>query len=436
MAGLKTLKYLEDFHCIGPDCPDSCCVGWQVFVDRANYSALRKASKKKGQAEVERFKRGVKRYRADATDRKFASMQLQDGGRCSFLRPDGLCHVHGEYGEALLSETCSMFPRSFSVAEQELTMGASLSCPEAARLCLLDAGATETVVVDDSIAPRPPSFGKNYDKAGATPWKGYVGVITSIMGQFMDLGDFPFASRLFFVCRLAELLNAAQPGSDSNDNLADALEAMADPQQLMALHEEVSALQPDPRVAMDMVQAFLLMRIRDGAGGRLKALLEQIIARYLNQTPGALDAADDEDQGKKFLESTTALYVDHRDFWTSRYPAQVDRHAVNFCKNYIVTDQFPNYSSPMMFAVNLAVTLLLFRFLTFSHPRLMDARSAGMVESDPDAAGRLLDEVAVDAVQRLYREFQHHPASAEMIKTELEQRGLVTLPFAAYLVSV
>ena len=32
-----TLRYMERFRCIGPECEDNCCYGWSVMVDGPHY---------------------------------------------------------------------------------------------------------------------------------------------------------------------------------------------------------------------------------------------------------------------------------------------------------------------------------------------------------------------------------------------------------------
>ena len=34
------LSYIEKFRCLGADCGDSCCVGWDVRVDQDTYQKL------------------------------------------------------------------------------------------------------------------------------------------------------------------------------------------------------------------------------------------------------------------------------------------------------------------------------------------------------------------------------------------------------------
>src|SRR4051812_10154965 len=36
------LRYVTRFECIGPRCEDTCCQGWQVFIDEPHFARLKK----------------------------------------------------------------------------------------------------------------------------------------------------------------------------------------------------------------------------------------------------------------------------------------------------------------------------------------------------------------------------------------------------------
>ena len=62
---------------------------------------------------------------------------LSPGGRCSFLA-DGLCSIQKRLGEDYLGHTCATYPRVVNTLGDRRERSLDLSCPEAARLVLLD----------------------------------------------------------------------------------------------------------------------------------------------------------------------------------------------------------------------------------------------------------------------------------------------------------
>ena len=116
--------YYKKFHCLAGECPDTCCIGWEITVDRETEKTYQKL--RKGKSELaERLRRSVRRR-----------LIIPDGDRCPFLAGDGLCDLCREYGEAAMTRTCRRYPRHVEdfgdIHEVELLC----SCPEAARLIL------------------------------------------------------------------------------------------------------------------------------------------------------------------------------------------------------------------------------------------------------------------------------------------------------------
>jgi lysine-N-methylase len=93
-------------------------------------------------------------------------VQLDDHGACPMLDPDGACGVQRQHGEALLSTTCSVFPRTSLAVEGRLEVTGSLACPELARLSLL---AEDGLDQDSPLAPVLPRayVGKSVETEGA-----------------------------------------------------------------------------------------------------------------------------------------------------------------------------------------------------------------------------------------------------------------------------
>ncbi len=133
----KTKDY-DSFRCIAGDCPESCCIGWQIMIDEESLARYRKMP------ELDR--------EIDWEEACF----LQRNGRCSMLREDNLCKLQAAKGEEILCETCHRYPRHIEEYEDEREYSLSISCPECARLLLTDPAPMEFVEwsdeeVDDSF---------------------------------------------------------------------------------------------------------------------------------------------------------------------------------------------------------------------------------------------------------------------------------------------
>lgn len=146
-------KYYKRFECIADRCEHSCCVGWEIDIDRES---------------LEKYKR-LKGGYGDAI-RESISMEdtphfrLDDCDRCPHLDGRGLCRIILNVGADYLCDICREHPRFYnytSVAE----VGLGMSCAEAARLilsspdyaqmeCIGDVDATEDGIAFDGREER------------------------------------------------------------------------------------------------------------------------------------------------------------------------------------------------------------------------------------------------------------------------------------------
>ena len=125
--------YYEKFSCIASRCPDSCCAGWCVDVDRQAAAFYRALPGQLGD-----------RLRQVLTDTDDGTIMEIENGRCPMWRDDGLCRIHAELGHEALCKVCREFPRLRHDYGDFVELGLELSCPEAARLIL--SGADQNTV--------------------------------------------------------------------------------------------------------------------------------------------------------------------------------------------------------------------------------------------------------------------------------------------------
>ena len=143
MIILRKPKYFDKFRCVGGACPDSCCHEWAVAVDEEAAARYRAMPGKLG----EDLRKHLTQEDGDTI------LSLLPNGRCPMWRDDGLCRLQAEAGEEALCNTCREFPRLRhdygSFVERDL----ELSCPEAARLILLEADAFVETEIPGGEAP-------------------------------------------------------------------------------------------------------------------------------------------------------------------------------------------------------------------------------------------------------------------------------------------
>ncbi|WP_407444651.1 flagellin lysine-N-methylase [Fibrobacter sp.] len=119
---LRTPDFYPKFHCIADKCTDSCCIGWEIDVDRITQEKYRQVKSE--------FK---KKLDESVRDGHFV---LTTGDRCPFLDKCGLCEIYTHLGEDALCDICREHPRFVEVYGDIKEQGIGLCCEEGVRLLL------------------------------------------------------------------------------------------------------------------------------------------------------------------------------------------------------------------------------------------------------------------------------------------------------------
>jgi len=128
--------YAKRFRCIGPACEETCCVGWNVPVDRGSYEKYQTLPAGPLRTLIDAHIMRAPEEPDGAQAAIFAWIKLPHSLACPFLNAERLCQIQVEHSESYLCHTCSTFPRtSYTIDSLEETT-LTLSCPEAARLVL------------------------------------------------------------------------------------------------------------------------------------------------------------------------------------------------------------------------------------------------------------------------------------------------------------
>lgn len=100
--------YVDDFHCIGPECTDSCCKYWRIDLSKREYLNYKKMD---CSAELRSAVDGAFQRIKGGSELTYVNMKLKEDGSCPFLGKDSLCMLQKEMSEEALSFTCKIFPR-------------------------------------------------------------------------------------------------------------------------------------------------------------------------------------------------------------------------------------------------------------------------------------------------------------------------------------
>lgn len=146
----KILKpqYFDKFKCIGSNCEDTCCKGWDITIDKKTY---KKYIKCKNINMRKKLQQHTSRNRKATDDYNFARFKLYDN-KCVFLDENNLCSIYSILGEDSMCYTCRSYPRAYNCVDGVIQGALTLSCIEAARLVLLNENMMEFELVEEELS--------------------------------------------------------------------------------------------------------------------------------------------------------------------------------------------------------------------------------------------------------------------------------------------
>ena len=137
--------YADSFRCIGSACEDTCCQGWSVPIDKETYDKYRQLPPSplrdlilESISECIPPPVAVPAETGAPENASFSNIRMTSSIQCPLLTADRLCRIHRQCGQSFLSAACAGFPRLVKVFEGAKETALALSCPEAARLVLLN----------------------------------------------------------------------------------------------------------------------------------------------------------------------------------------------------------------------------------------------------------------------------------------------------------
>lgn len=120
------IDFYKQFQCIGQNCRNSCCCGWDISFDPSSTQYYQNLNGKFGDFIRQNIFLDEKK--------ELAFVKMTPERKCPFLDKNGLCRIYIECGEEKMSTTCKTFPRSRLDLPGNSMRGFSMSCEEVLRM--------------------------------------------------------------------------------------------------------------------------------------------------------------------------------------------------------------------------------------------------------------------------------------------------------------
>ena len=190
------------------------------------------------------------------SDHNYARIKLSSPA-CPFLS-EGLCSIQKKLGEEYLSFMCSAYPRVTNVVDDVLQRSLDLSCPEAARIVLLDPNPMQ--FDEDEGPPRDPRLGAMSSLSTSDKPYQYFREIRGFVIWLLQYRAYPLWKRLAILGSVCdELHEMTVDGSISETR--EVLEEYRDKVQRNLLDELLDNEPPQPAAQLGMVLELIVGRI-------------------------------------------------------------------------------------------------------------------------------------------------------------------------------
>jgi lysine-N-methylase len=396
-------NYSDRFRCIGSDCEDTCCKDWNIPISQADIEKLATLPAGPLRTLVESSIEVKEQAQAAAGSSPtpaspFAIIRLDATLHCPMLSSDRLCRVHAEHGSDPLPYACATYPRIVHSMDGFQEAALTLSCPEAARLVLLDPDLLRLGALQANSASAQPVRAPEISAASSAPvqlrewfWPIRNTVLSLVLNR-----AYPLWQRLFLLgifCRRLDSIAAGEINRAVPDFLRDFEATVASG----GLRAAMETLPVDGTCQLDVVLRLAGMLLDRSLRGPRFAECVQAFTTGIGNGPNAT------------LESLTRQYEWVHDHY---YAPFFQRHPYileNYLINTIVRCQFPFGKEGMQpdARPNLARE---FGTLTAQFT-LMKGLLIGVSGFHGEGFAK---EHVVHTVQAASRHFEHHPEFLKM----------------------
>lgn len=208
------MRYLDDFQCLGDQCPDTCCSGMRIFLTSDELVQLKRKAKNHPKLITE-IDTHFQVTKTQAPQKEvFGSPNHvpvhldvflpNENKDCGFLDEQKLCRIHKTVGHEALAHTCAQYPRNYLRIGPRVEASATVACPEVARLAL---GSRQALEFTPTTTERHTIYRVTKEIDPATTVEHYERQYESVRSyliELMNLSDYTLRQRIFLMLAFSD----------------------------------------------------------------------------------------------------------------------------------------------------------------------------------------------------------------------------------------
>ncbi|MCZ8523607.1 flagellin lysine-N-methylase [Paenibacillus sp. KR2-11] len=396
-------EYVKKFTCIGGACEDTCCSGWTVNIDEDTYKKYKKVKHPEFKASLQQ---NVIKNNANPSKSFAAKMKLEQS-KCSFLSSEGWCSIQLKLGEDYLCTTCSVYPRRTNKVNGVMEQSLSVSCPEAARLVMLNQEGILFEQVQEKAVIKEITSTVNTRSETVSNWKQFFDEYRYVTIAILQNRNHTLEERLLILGLLFNELEecvAANKLADIPDILGNYLKCAEDGTLHGAFDHVAKRLDIQLRICRELVVVRLNQEISS--------------ARYLECSRDMMSGLGLQQQGadQQAEEKYNQAYEAYYEPFMREHGYMLENYLVNYvfknCMPLEGATPFESYTRMIM------------------HYSLIKVHLVGMAAHYEG----LSTDAVIKLVQSISKTFEHNTEYFEKVMQLVKESGFMTLPYMSILI--
>ncbi len=406
------------FRCIGADCEDTCCVGWIVNVDKSTYEAYQRCDDPELGPRLHQL---VTINTPSVSDDNYARINL-DGPGCPFLS-EGLCGIQNKLGEEFLPIMCSAYPRVMNMVDDVLQRSLDLSCPEAARIILLDPNPME--FDEDEGPPHDPRLAnlsvlRTQNGKSNKPYQ-HFREIREFVIRLLQYRAFPLWKRLMILGSVCDQLQE-MAGKGRQEQTPEFLEACRDAIERDLLGKAMNAHRPQPAAQLELVLELIVGRIgSDFTTPRLLGCYQ----KFMQSMDWTVESSMN-DIGRRYAAGHSQYYAP----FLERHQHMLEHYLVSYVHRTLFP-LGPQESSRGLAVHHIAHSISEQCLLLLAHYAIIQTLLVGMAAFHQAEFGT---GEAILVIQSFTKAFEHSPSFPERALKILAEKGVKSCAALAILI--
>ena len=139
-------EYYDNFSCKSSSCRQTCCAGWAITLSKEEYRKIQNSIRDEEMFDIRTY--FEKMPPSQRNSNSYMKIILDQDKNCLFLNQQKLCSLQCHFGEGILPNTCSWFPRKLFENYGLICAAISPACEKVLEMLPTDRSLTFSVRED------------------------------------------------------------------------------------------------------------------------------------------------------------------------------------------------------------------------------------------------------------------------------------------------